>query len=49
MSVHLQNFTGTIRRGQRVGWLRVRANSTHRFALVVERTISPLTLWQRLR
>ena len=39
----------SVRRGQLVGWLVVHGATTHRFALVAERTVSPPSLWQRLR
>lgn len=49
MSVHIGTFTSGIRAGQKVGWLQVDANTVHRYPLVAERSVSPLTLWQRLR
>jgi len=48
-SVRLLHFTRTIHRGQLVGWLRVRAVRSHAYPLVAGATVSPPSLWQRLR
>ena len=49
LTLTMQHPTSTVHRGQLVGWLVVHGASTHRFALVAERTVSPPSLWQRLR
>jgi D-alanyl-D-alanine carboxypeptidase (penicillin-binding protein 5/6) len=49
MSVQLGHFTRTIRKGQFVGWLLVHTAKTHRYRLVARATVSPASLWQRLR
>ena len=49
LTLTMQRPTSTVHRGQLVGWLVVHGASTHRFAVVVERTVSPPSLWQRLR
>ena len=49
VSVQLRRFTSTIHRGDEVGWLVVRGVSVQRFALSAQSTVSPPTLWQRLR
>ncbi len=49
LSLQMKHLTTTVRRGELVGWLVVRGLSTHRFALVAQGTVSPPSLWQRLR
>lgn len=49
LTLEMKRPTTTVRRGQFVGWLVVHGATTHRFALVAERTVSPPSLWQRLR
>ena len=49
VSVELRRFTSTIHRGDVVGWLVVPGVSAQRFALSAQSTVSPPTLWQRLR
>ena len=48
-SVVLGRFTSTIHSGAPVGWLVVSGVTVQRFALSAQRTVSPPTLWQRLR
>lgn len=45
--VSVRHFDGLIRQGQVVGFLSL--GTSHRVALVAKRTVSPLSLWQRLR
>jgi D-alanyl-D-alanine carboxypeptidase (penicillin-binding protein 5/6) len=49
--VHLamKRLTGPIHRGEVVGWLELRGTVARRYALVATRSVSPLSLWQRLR
>lgn len=47
--VHLEHFTTTIRRGQSVGWIIVHGLTTRRLVLVARSSVSPLSLWQRIR
>jgi D-alanyl-D-alanine carboxypeptidase (penicillin-binding protein 5/6) len=49
LSVSARRFTVTIRRGETVGWVVVHATKEHRYRLVAETTVSPPSLWQRLR
>jgi len=49
LTITMRRPTTTIRRGQLVGWLVVHGSSTRRFALVAQATVSPPSLWQRLR
>jgi hypothetical protein len=49
MSVQLRHFTRTIRKGQLVGWLLVHTVKAHRYRLVARASVSPASLWQRLR
>lgn len=49
VSAVFEHFTHSIRRGQRVGWLIVRARRLERIALVAGAPVSPPSLWQRLR
>lgn len=49
LTVTTRRFTRTIHRGQVVGWVVVHATRTHRYPLVAEATVSPPSLWQRLR
>jgi len=48
VSVRMKRFTGTIYRGEIVGWLTVHALKTHRLVLRARGTVSPLSLWQRI-
>jgi D-alanyl-D-alanine carboxypeptidase (penicillin-binding protein 5/6) len=47
VALHMKRFTTTIRRGEVVGWVRVRGAAT-RMALVAQATVAPPTIWQRL-
>ncbi|MBW4077208.1 MAG: D-alanyl-D-alanine carboxypeptidase [Acidobacteria bacterium] len=49
VSVVFAHFSNPIRRGQRVGWLIVHAKHLERIALVAGESVSPPSLWQRLR
>jgi D-alanyl-D-alanine carboxypeptidase (penicillin-binding protein 5/6) len=49
VTARIGRFTTTVRRGERVGWLFVHATKLTRIALVASATISPPSLWQRLR
>ncbi len=49
VQVHLDRTTTTIRRGQRVGWIVVHGLKDRRLELVARASVSPLTLWQRIR
>lgn len=49
VTARIGRFTNTVHRGQRVGWLFVHATRLERIALVASATISPPSLWQRLR
>ena len=51
LSVHavIEHFSGTIRRGELVGWLVVHGLTTQRLELVAGRSVSAPSIWQRLR
>lgn len=49
LTVRVRRFTGTVHRGETVGWLVVHATKNHPYRLVAESTVSPPSLWQRLR
>lgn len=51
LSIHVVtgHFSGSIRRGQRVGWLVVRGLRTQRLELVARRSVYAPSIWQRLR
>ena len=49
LTARVRRFTGTVQRGETVGWLVVHATTNHRYRLVAESTVSPPSLWQRLR
>lgn len=48
LTLDMKRLTGTVHRGDVVGWLVVRGATSGRFALSAERTASPPSLWQRL-
>jgi D-alanyl-D-alanine carboxypeptidase (penicillin-binding protein 5/6) len=45
----IEHFSGTIRSGERVGWLVVHGLTTQRLELVAGRSVSAPSIWQRLR
>ena len=49
VTARIDHFSSTVRRGERVGWLYVHAATLRRIPLVASSTISPPSLWQRLR
>ena len=49
VSLRMKHLTRTIHRGDVVGWLVVRTNTTHQVALTALDTVSPPSWWQRLR
>jgi serine-type D-Ala-D-Ala carboxypeptidase (penicillin-binding protein 5/6) len=49
VSVEFKRFSSTIHRGERVGWIIVHARRLERIALVAGASVSPPSLWQRLR
>jgi D-alanyl-D-alanine carboxypeptidase (penicillin-binding protein 5/6) len=48
VTLHVRRLTGTIRRGETVGWLTVHAPTVRRIALVARSSASPPTLLQRI-
>lgn len=48
VTLHVRRLTGTIKRGETVGWLVVHAPTVRRVALVARSSASPPSLWHRI-